>query len=81
MDAMAQYALIEYEVQTKHISDLIWELQGVIVKIYDRQTVYDHFQYPELLQQAKYRGEDGKRWLVEERLRHEKLIKQGITFK
>ena len=81
MNAIAQQALIQYEVDTKHISDLIWDLQEVIVKIYDRQTVYDHFQYPELLQQAKYRGDEGKRWLVEERLRHEKLYKQGITFK
>ena len=81
MDAMAQYALIEYEVQTKHISDLIFELQAVIVQVYDRETGVKHFNYMELLQQAKYRGEDGNRWLVEERLRHEKLIKQGITFK
>lgn len=78
MDAMAQHALIQYEVDTKHVSTLIWDLQQTIVKVYDRETCQNHFHYMVLLHQSKLQG---KEWLVTEKLRHEKMIKQGITFK
>lgn len=78
MNAIAQHALIQYEVDTKHVSTLIWDLQQTIVKVYDRETCRNHFHYMVLLHQAKLQGTE---WLVTERLRHEKMIKQGITFK
>ena len=78
MNAIAQHALIQYEVDTKHVSTLICDLQKTIVKIYDRETVRNYFHYMALLHQAKLQG---KEWLVTERIRHEKMIKQGRTFK